>query len=324
MTTGGPRGPATDLLIPAIEVGGGHVAAAHVDLADPRKPVVHPPRRADLEPTESAEQIIERIVACAAVVPAQPGSSWGVAVPGPFDYAGGLGLFKDVGKFDALYGVDLRARLSGRLPGAPADIVFVNDAEAFLWGEWLSGAARGHDRALGLTLGTGIGSAFLAHGAIVTTGALVPPEGSVHLLSVGGVPLEEAVSSRAIARRYAAAAGGPAVSVHEVARRAKSGERAARLVFDDTFRTLGEALAPWVSGFGASVIVVGGSIAQSWGLVEPALAAGVRGASAATTGPCVIPAEQPELSPLIGAAWQASRAAAAPPRSSAADSGRAP
>ena len=51
-------------------------------------------------------------------------------------------------------------------------------------GDWLTGAARGVRRHAGLTVGTGIGSAFLAEGRAVVEGPTVPPAGEVHRLTV--------------------------------------------------------------------------------------------------------------------------------------------
>ena len=51
-----------------------------------------------------------------------------------------------------------------RLRDPAREIVFLNDAEAFVLGEWWAGAARGHVPAVGITLGTGLGSAFLDGG----------------------------------------------------------------------------------------------------------------------------------------------------------------
>ncbi|NEB80477.1 ROK family protein, partial [Streptomyces sp. SID14478] len=79
--------------------------------------------------------------------------------------------------FASLYGADVRADLLGGLRRRPADVVFLNDAHAFLMGEWSAGAARGHTRVVGITLGTGVGSAFLAGGRILDRGPGIPPEG---------------------------------------------------------------------------------------------------------------------------------------------------
>lgn len=299
-------------LVPALEVGGTHVTAALVRLAADGGPVVLGASRHELAPAEPAELILNRIAACASAVAVPVGATWGVAMPGPFDYARGVGLFKDVGKFDALNGVDLNLRLRDLLPSRPRNLVFLNDAEAFLRGEWMAGAAHGHERAIGITLGTGIGSAFLARGRAVRAGPQVPPEGSVHLLTVRGRPLEDIVSSRAIASCYTAATGSAGIDVRTIADRARGGELAAREVLQSAFRTLGQALARWVARFDPSVVVVGGAIARSWDLVAEPLAAGMRSPAPSGPGPAVVPAAHPEEAALIGAAWQA----LGPPRGS--------
>lgn len=131
----------------------------------------------------------------------------------------GVALFKGVGKFDALYGMDVRAALLDGLRQRPGDVVFLNDAHAFLTGEWSAGTVRGHRRAVGITLGTGVGSAFLADGHICDNGPGVPPEGRMDLTEIGGRPLEDTVSRRAILSRY----GDPTADVHDIAGRARAG-----------------------------------------------------------------------------------------------------
>jgi len=291
-------------LVPVLEIGGTHVTAAVVDLDGGYGPVVHHVRRADLVASEAAEDVVQRIVDCAEAIGAPLGRPWGVAVPGPFDYDHGVALFKDVDKFDALHGLDLGKILLRRLPSAPLKVRFVNDAEAFLRGESLAGAARGHNRAVGLTLGTGIGSAFLADQVMVRGGPTVPPSGHIYLIRVGGVPLEDVVSSRAITKRYAALSG-DTCDAREVAARAKAGDAAAALVFEFAFLALGKAVGPWLTRFAASVVVVGGSIARSWELVAPPLERGLHLAARSPSRTQVAPAANPHQAPLIGAAWAA-------------------
>ncbi|OEU91827.1 ROK family protein [Streptomyces abyssalis] len=251
-----------------LEIGGTHVTAA---LADPGSAEVtaHVSRRLDAQGSE--EDILGSVISCAAGLPAPPGAVWGVAVPGPFDYARGIGLFEGVGKFDSLRGVDVRAALLDGLSGRPAGMVFLNDAHAFLLGEWHAGAAQGHGRCAGITLGTGVGSAFLADGSPQTGGPAVPPQGRADLLQSGGRPLEETVSRRAIRERY----GEASLDVDGIASRARSGEDRARTVLDEAFTALGDVLAPYLTSFGASVLVVGGSMTGSWDLIGPALRAGL-------------------------------------------------
>ncbi len=291
-------------LVPVLEIGGTHVTAAVVDLDGGGGPVVHNVHRADLVASEAAEDVVQRIVDCAGAIGAPVGRPWGVAVPGPFDYERGVALFKDVDKFDALHGLNLGKILVRRLPSAPREVRFVNDAEAFLRGESLAGAARGHNRAVGLTLGTGIGSAFLANQVMVGGGPTVPPSGHIYLIRVNGVPLEDVVSSRAITKRYAAL-GGDTCDAREVAARAKAGDPVAALVFESAFLALGHAVGPWLTRFAASVLVVGGSIARSWGLVAPPLERGLHLGAQSPSRTQVVPAANPHQAPLIGAAWAA-------------------
>jgi glucokinase len=225
-------------------------------------------------------------------------------MPGPFDYAQGIGRFHGVGKFDALNGVHVGAGLRARLTPPPARIAFVNDAAAFGLGEWLVGAARDATRALAITLGTGIGSAFVDDGRVVESGDRVPPDGHVYRLVVAGQPLEQLVSRRAMLARYRAAGGGDE-DVAAIAARARAGEATARAAFVDPLKLLGRCLAPWLLRFDAPVLVVGGAMSASWELVEQALRAGLAAAGAAAVD--VRRASDPDSSTAAGAAWHAVR-----------------
>ena len=193
--------------IPVLEIGGTHVTAVLV-AADPWELVRDTLRIAPLDADGTSEEILDELAAAANGVQVGRRAEWVVAVPGPFDYARGIGLFRDVGKFDGLYGVDVRQGLIGRIRPEPAEVRFLNDADAFGVGEYAVGAARGHDRALCITLGTGVGSAFLDRGRPVNSGPTVPQDGSIHLVVHNGRPLEETVSRRAIRVAYATATGG--------------------------------------------------------------------------------------------------------------------
>ncbi|WP_367123878.1 ROK family protein [Streptomyces phytohabitans] len=306
--TAGPGGPAAPAPpVPVLDVGGTHVTAALVDPGTDR-PVPGTVVRAFLDAHAAADAVLDALAAAALALPAGHGPYWGVAMPGPFDYATGTGRFAGIGKFESLSGVDVGAGLRTRLADRCARLRFVNDADAFALGEYAAGAAAGHDRVVCLTLGTGVGSSFLAAGRPVHTGPLVPPDGHVHRLTVDGGPLEDTVSRRGLRARYARLAatgtdgadGRDAPDVREVAVRARKGDAAAAGTFRYAFDALGRALAPWTGRFAATAVVVGGSVARSWDLVHPALVAGL----AAADGPDVpvLAARRPEEAPLVGAA----------------------
>jgi glucokinase len=261
---------------PAMEIGGSHVAAAMVDLAAGAL-VPGSSRRKDLDASGSAGEILGQVLACGAGLAAGSGERWGVALPGPFDYERGIARYAGVGKFEALYGTDVGKALTDGLPGPPGSVAFLNDAEAFAWGEWLFGAAAGYERCVFLTLGTGIGSAFLADGTVQRSGPGVPPNGEVHFLLIEGRPLEEVVSTRAIDQEYARRTGVAAQGAAEVARLARAGDAAAATVLNSAFGSLGAALRPYLAVFAPQVLVVGGAMTGSWDLIGPPFEAGLYG-----------------------------------------------
>lgn len=306
--------------MPVLDIGGTHVAGALVDPA--AGATTGPTARRALDPAASAPRLLDTITECARAVEATSGAVWAVSIPGPFDYANGIALFEGVGKFDTLRGVDVRSAL---LEGLRArEVVFLNDADAFLLGEWRSGAARGHHRCAGVTLGSGVGSAFAADGRIIDSGPAVPPEGRVDLLTYRGHPLEDTVSRRAILAAYetgaplpgagqSAHANGAAVSSQEststldvdrIAQRARAGEPQAQQVLTRSFGALAEVLAPWLREFSASRLVVGGSIAKSWDLIAAPLKAGLR--SHGAPGVTAVPSQLTDAG-LIGAAEHVTR-----------------
>jgi predicted NBD/HSP70 family sugar kinase len=251
-------------VIAAFDIGGTHVAAARVDPRSAR--VVEESRsRSALPPAGSREQLVNHLVGAARAVAGGGIDACGVAVPGPFDYERGVSKISH--KLAALYDVDLRHELAGPLGLDARAVHFLNDAEAFLLGEWWAGAARGHPRAVGVTLGTGIGSAFLVDGRIVDSGPGVPAGGELYLLSFRGAPVEERLSRLGLLTRY----GEPGLDVEQIAERARRGESRARTTFAVFASDLGALLAPWLAAFGATCLVVGGSIARAWELLEPTL-----------------------------------------------------
>lgn len=290
--------------IPVLEIGGTHVTAVLVS-ADPWDLVPGSVRTARLDADGTAAELLDEFAAAANGLPGGGRPDWVVAIPGPFDYGRGVGLFRDVGKFDGLSGVDVRRGLMRRIRPVPAAVRFLNDADAFGVGEYAAGAARGHDRAVCLTLGTGVGSAFLDRGRPVNSGPTVPPDGSIHLVAHAGRPLEETVSRRAIRTAYAAAAGSfddGVPDVHTIVEQSRQGDGVATAVLAHAFFGLGAALAPLVQRFGASIVVIGGAIAGSWDIVEPAVRLGLADGAADLGDLEVRSAERNQVAALLGAA----------------------
>ena len=281
-------------VVGALDIGGTHVTAGRVRLS---AAAVEPGARIRLSYTRAAPPL-ERIREAAQSVATSETRRFGVAAPGPFDYAAGVCLVAH--KLPGLYGVDLRRELGRALGLDGGAVSFVNDAEAFLLGEWWAGAARGHARVVAITLGTGLGSAFLDGGRIVRTGPGVPADGELYRLAFRGGPVEETISRGALLARYGADAESGA-DVEEIAGRALAGERGARLLFERLGADLAEFLGPTLETFAPTCLVVGGSIAHAWELLEPALTSGL----GSDRQLVVMRADSIDDAPLLGAAWHA-------------------
>lgn len=285
------------LPVPVLEIGGTHVTAALVDPVA-WTVVAGSVTRRHLDAGAPADALLADLVAAAASLAAPEDVTWGVAVPDPFDYDRGIALFEGVGKFDSLNGVDVRAALLAGIPARPAGIAFLNDADAYALGEWTHGAGSGSTRCAVVTLGTGVGSGWIADGRIVDPG--LPPGGRIHRLTVDGVPLEDVMSRRAVRRRYAGVTGDRVADVRDIADRARAGEPAARETLARALGALGRVVGPCVTRFHADVLVVGGSMSASWDLFAPWFTAGL--ADAAAGLPPVRVAAHPQDAPLLGAA----------------------
>jgi predicted NBD/HSP70 family sugar kinase len=281
-------------VVGALDVGGTHVTAGIVDTAsrsvDRESRLLQP-----LPAAGSAPELLAAITGAARSI-ARPGLlRFGVAAPGPFDYAAGVSQMNH--KLLGLRGIDLRSALSTALGlRDPGQIGFLNDADAFLLGEWWAGAAGGHFRAVGITLGTGLGAAFMADGRVMRAGRGVPPGGALYELTFRGAPVEETISRRGLLRLYGAAVA--ELDVEQVAARARGGEALARSAFREFGQALGEFLGPWLQAFEPTCLVVGGSIARSWALFEAALRCSLDGQWHGV----VTAAQHLDDAPLLGAA----------------------
>jgi len=199
----------------------------------------------------------------------------GVAMPGPFDYARGISLMTR--KFGSINGLELIGALREALPGiAEVPIRFRHDANAFLAGELWQGAAQGVARAIGVTLGTGIGVACCLDGFFITNRLGSPaPEVSVWSRPYKGGIVEDFISTAGLVTRYrqVCPAYAPEGGVKGIAEAAQRDERAAVRLFEELGEDLGAVLLPLCERFRPERIVFGGQIAKDFSLFGPALQA---------------------------------------------------
>jgi len=254
------------LIVGALDLGGTHVSGCRIEVDSPPATAAGI-SRVEFAPDASRDELLAAIARAAQAVDGSEVSRWAVATPGPFDYERGICRVSGLGKLEALFGVDIRAELGAVVQAPPSAIVFLNDAHAFALGEWWAGAARGHGRVVGITLGSGLGSAFLERGRPVVSGSSVPPGGELYRASFRGALVEETISRRALLARY----GDPAVDVEEIAARARGGEERAGAEVRRYASDLAEFLHEWVVAFSPTCVIFGGSIARAWDLISPPL-----------------------------------------------------
>jgi glucokinase len=154
-------------IIICIDIGGTHISAASlvIDGQD-----VHPliKRRGEVDSAAGREIVLmqwEDVIDSVWDRPTQQIAKILVSMPGPFDYENGICLMDGMHKYQALLYMNIRSYLSSRY-GIPSDnVYFFNDAEAFLLGE-IHYYQFYQKAVVGLTLGTGLGSAHFRDGVI--------------------------------------------------------------------------------------------------------------------------------------------------------------
>jgi glucokinase len=242
-----------------VDIGGSHISAAVVDLLH-RSIVEDSLVRKHINSKESAEQILNSW----AEVIEQLFSKYpfiskkiGIAMPGPFDYEKGICLIKGVDKYESLFNVNVKNSLAQRLKLAEESIVFMNDARCFLEGERFGGAAAGCDNVLGITLGTGLGSARFHSGQTF--------EGDLYFAPFKDGVAEDYISSRWFLKKYKEITGRVAKNVKELSEKI-SQEPEIKILFDEFGRNLGEVLFSYAQKFSYETLVIGGNIANAWEL----------------------------------------------------------
>jgi len=260
-----------------VDVGGSHVACCAVDLASGCV-VSGSEAERDVDPHQNAARIID---AWSATIGesirgyGEPLCGIGVAMPGPFDYLRGISTISGVEKYENLFGLDVTGSLHASFGNAMSalsalPVRYTNDAAAFALGESLGGAARGIDRVVALTLGTGFGSGFIANGELISTGDEVPPNGWVYNLPFDTSIADDQFTTRWFVHRYRELTGRGVTGAREVAERVTADPAAAQ-IFEEYGRRLADFVLPLYRRFRGQVVVIGGNIARAFPLFSPSL-----------------------------------------------------
>jgi glucokinase-like ROK family protein len=209
-------------------------------------------------------------------------SIWGVGVgvPGPVEFRSGRPISPPI--MPGWDGYPVRDRLAERY-NAPAWID--NDVNVLALGEWRSGIAEGHDNAVFVKIGTGIGAGIIssgrlhrgAQGSAGDVGHIQASDDATVVCRCGNVGCLEALAGGAAIGRHGEAAAREGrsermlaaldanghLTAEDVARAAAFGDPVAVELLQSAGRRVGAMLASIVNFFNPSLIVVGGGVAQS-------------------------------------------------------------
>lgn len=237
------------------DIGGSHITVALVDLQS-RSVIENSHVRAHVNSHGTADEIITAWSEAIqnAVSKHEWGSKIGIAMPNPVDYETGISYIKGIDKYDALYGLNIKELLARRLNLTAAQIRMKNDAGCFLQGETFGGAAKGVKNAIGLTIGTGIGTARCHQG--------VAEDADLWHSPFKDSMVEDYISSRWFVKRYAELSGSTVKNVKELSA-LHATDKHAQAVFNEFCENLAEFLTSFVKRDNPEVIVIGGNIANA-------------------------------------------------------------
>ena len=245
-----------------LDVGGTEIKAAPVDAAGRLcAPIRHFPARSDADAATILRNFADIF---AAVRPAGcTVQEIDLAFPGPFDYEAGICRMQGIGKYDSLYGCNLRQAFAEAAGLPPQRVQFLNDAAAFALGEMQFGAAAGAQRAFVVCIGTGCGSAFGIGGRIATPSA----DGVTHNGYIYDQPFGESCVDDYISRRGLTALAqqmlGEPLDGKALADRATAGNAQAKECYAVFGQRLAQALRPHLDAFRPEVVSLGGQITAS-------------------------------------------------------------
>lgn len=187
----------------------------------------------------------------------------GIAFPGPFDYENGISLMREIGKFDNIYGMNLRDELIKRLI-FKTDIRFYNDADLYTIGECAFGVGKPYRRCMCVCIGTGIGSGFYADGKLVREGDGVPENGWIYNTPYLSGIADEYLSGTWLKKAlYSEPKLSEIKNVKELSEAARAGNTYAKQIFDKFAHMLCEVLVPFAVSFKAECLVFGGNVSRS-------------------------------------------------------------
>ncbi|MFN0290287.1 ROK family protein [Pedobacter helvus] len=248
--------PHEDIVL-GIDIGGSHISAALVDVS---ACVIKEESftRERINSKGDTEEILngwlQGILNCLKTTNQDGELKIAIAMPGPFDYKNGISLIEGLDKYEALYGINVKEYLSNQLNIPPTNILFRNDAEAFLAGEIKANNYSTATKTLGITLGTGLGSALSQNGITQDANFAVTP--------FGQTIAEEYLSTRWFVAKFLALTGLKVKDVKEMLLQNQYSKEV-DLVFEEFTQSLTQFLSTIIEKEHFNTLIIGGNIAKT-------------------------------------------------------------
>jgi len=134
-----------------------------------------------------------------------------------------------------------------------------NDANCFALGETYYGAGKKYNNLVGVTLGTGLGGGVILNRKILT--GLMGGAGELGCVPFHGGISEDICSAALFKNKYK-------TTGIDLYKKAKEGDKNALAVFDELAHNIGELLRIVTYVLAPEAFVIGGSVANSWDLLE--------------------------------------------------------
>jgi glucokinase len=243
-------------MILGLDIGGTKIRAG---LVDPSGRIAGDPVSVPTGAHDSAEDIFARIASLVrkAASGCECMEAIGVGCTGPLDPENGIIL--ECNNLPTMHGFPLKSRLED-IFGVPVKID--NDANALVLGEAMYGAGKGFRRVLGLTLGTGLGSALVVDGKMVSGANSCC--GEIWISPYKDGIMEDYLSGTAITSMYDRIIGkASGLNGAQIASLARHGDSMAMKIFDEFASSLAFALAWTVNMTDPDAVVLGGSVMDS-------------------------------------------------------------
>lgn len=185
----------------------------------------------------------------------------GIAAPGPFDYDKGIALMKGQSKYDSIYNMQVTEPILDGLGNTDLTILYINDAAAFLQGEVFGCGLENNERILGITLGTGLGSAVWNQGEKAFDADLwnTPYKDSIY---------EEYLVTRWFVKRFEELTGLKESGLREILEKHGETEEVEQLLSEYQENLL-SFIKFFSKEYDCKILVIGGNIVKAWDRIFP-------------------------------------------------------